>query len=200
MSSESDRRNFDPFRKASRLPPLAPPLEPTVAALFEDSLSRGGHILNLHLTNAHAPRLAKPRRAFTTALRNDCLCPRLDREIAICRAAQIVGCDYEWVQHRPFVIRAGLSEDQADALADWTRHRDLFNPRQIALMTYVDQLCGERGRVTDAVFADMQRHYSPQEIVELTTCATNYYATGLYMKALGLLPDAPHVKTAPGVF
>jgi len=200
MGAKLEEAGFDPHRKASRLPPLPRPLDPIVASLFENTLSRGGDILNLHLTNGQAPRLARARRVFTIALRDECACPRLDREIAICRAALLVDCAYEWGHHLPLVKRAGLSEEQARALADWRGSASLFEPRHQALLAFVDQMCERKGVVEEAAFAELQTHYSPQEIVELANCASTYYATGLYMKALGLIPDEPGRKAAPGSF
>ena len=46
----------------------------------------------------------------------------------------------------------------------------------------------------------MQQHFSPQEIVELTMCATSYYGGGIFMKAMRIQLDEPHKKAAPGKF
>jgi alkylhydroperoxidase family enzyme len=192
--------DFDPHRKVSRLPPLPRPLDPTIVALFEETKARGGDILNLHLTNAHAPRLSKAKRMLTFALRNDCDCPRLYREIAICRAAFLVGCQYEVNHHLPLVELAGLSGEQARGTVERQIRVELFDDKQRALLAYIDQVCENKGVVSDAAFAAMQSHFSSQEIVELTICATSYYASGLFMKALAITPDDPHKRAAPGKF
>ena len=67
--SKSFHSGPDHTRKVSRLPPLPEQLDPLVTELFADTAARGGHTLNLHLVSAHAPRIAKPRRSYTTALR-----------------------------------------------------------------------------------------------------------------------------------
>ncbi len=186
--------------KVSRLPPLPEPLDPLIHELFAETTSRGGSILNLHLTKAHAPKLALAGRPSTRALRNDCVSPRLLREIAIVRMSMLVGCAYELHHHRPLVLQAGLSEAQFDALKDWRQERQLFAAKQQALLAYVDRLGSNKGEVDDATFATMERHFSPQEIVELTLCATHYYASGLFMKAMRIEIDAAHKKAAPGKF
>jgi alkylhydroperoxidase family enzyme len=186
--------------KVSRLPPLPEPLDPIALDLFEDTLARGGHILNLHLTHAHAPKLARARRPYTKALRDECVVPRLLREIAIVRACQFVGCDYEINQHRPMVLAAGLSPEQFDALADWRSRSGLFDERERALLAYLDCLGLNKGEVDDATFAAMERHFSPQEILELTLSFTSYYGSGLFMRAMRIAIDAPEKKGAPGKF
>lgn len=190
----------DPHAKVSRLPPLPKPLDPMVAELFENTRQRGGHILNLHLTTGHAPRLSRAKRPFTYALRNECACPRLYRELAICRTAINVECDYELHHHHPMALQAGLSQAQFHALRDWRAKRELFDARQLAVLAYVDEMTLRKGVVSDAVYAELARHFSPQEIVELSYTATSYYASGLFMKALAIQPDPPHKKAAPGRF
>ena len=186
--------------KVSRLPPLPEPLDPIIQELFADTTSRGGSILNLHLTKAHAPKLALAGRPSTLALRNECVSPRLLREIAIVRMSILVGCAYEHHHHRPMAIQAGLSEAQFKALNDWRPQSHLFDEKQRALLAYVDCLGLNKGEVDDATFAAMEKHFSPQEIVELTLCATTYYGSGLFMKAMLIQIDDPDKIAAPGKF
>lgn len=186
--------------KVSRLPPLPEPLDPIIQELFADTTGRGGSILNLHLTKAHAPKLALAGRPSTRALRSECVSSRLLREIAILRASILVGCAYEEHHHRPLALAAGLNEEQLEAVKDWRPKAHLFGEEQRALLAYVDALGLQRGEVDDATFAGMEKHFSPQEIVELTLCATTYYGSGLFMKAMQIQIDDPHKKAAPGKF
>ncbi|HZS64185.1 MAG TPA: carboxymuconolactone decarboxylase family protein [Xanthobacteraceae bacterium] len=199
MSENRQKHDFKNV-KVSRLPPLPEPLDPVVYELFEDTTSRGGSILNLHLTKAHAPKLSRAGRHTTRALRSECVSSRLLREIAIVRTSILVGCAYEMHHHRPLALQAGLSEGQFEALLDWLPQRHQFNDQQQALLRYVDQLILDKGNVDDATFAGMEKHFSPQEIVELTLCATQYYGSGLFMKAMQIRLDDPHKKAAPGKF
>jgi 4-carboxymuconolactone decarboxylase len=187
--------------KVSRLPPLPEPLDPIITELFEDTAARGGSILNLHLTKAHAPKLQAAGRHITRALRSECDAPRVLREIAILRASILVGCAYEAHHHTTLAAAAGLSQEQVDAVkGEWRSKAHLFDEKQQALLAYVDQLGLNKGDVDDATFAGMERHFSPQEIVELTMCATSYYGGGIFMKAMRIQLDDPHKKAAPGKF
>lgn len=187
--------------KVSRLPPLPEPLDPIVMENFEETTSRGGSILNLHLTKAHAPKLQAAGRHITRALRSECDSPRVLREIAILRASILVGCAYEAHHHSALALAAGLSQEQVDAVkSEWRPKAKLFDDRQQALLAYVDQLGLNKGDVDDATFAGMEKHFSPQEIVELTMCATSYYGGGIFMKAMRIQLDDPHKKAAPGKF
>jgi AhpD family alkylhydroperoxidase len=187
--------------KVSRLPPLPEPLDPIITELFEDTARRGGSILNLHLTKAHAPKLQQAGRHITRALRNECDAPRVLREIAILRASILVGCAYEAHHHTPLAAAAGLTQEQVEAVkGDWRAKADLFDDKQKALLAYVDQLGNNKGDVDDATFAAMEEQFNPQQIVELTMCATSYYGGGMFMKAMRIRIDDPHKVAAPGKF
>jgi 4-carboxymuconolactone decarboxylase len=190
----------DPHVKVSRLPALPKPLDPVVAELFENTRQRGGHILNLHKVSGHAPRLTRAKRPCTYALRNDCDCPRIYRELAICRTAINVECDYELHHHHPLALQAGMSEAQFEALRDWRGAPENFDEKSRAVLAFVDEMTLCKGAVTDATFSALAKHFSPQEIVELSYNATSYYASGLFMKALAIEPDEEGKKAAPGKF
>lgn len=190
----------NPHVKVSRLPPLPHPLDPIVAELFENTRKRGGHILNLHKVTGHAPKLTSAKRPFTYALRNDCDVPRLYRELAICRTAINVECDYELHHHHPLALQAGLTQAQFNALRQWQAKPELFDAKQKAVLSFVDEMTLNKGQVSESTFKLLADHFSPQEIIEIAYNSTSYYASGLFMKALAIEPDEPHKKAAPGKF
>ena len=190
----------NPHVKVSRLPPLPHPLDPIVAELFENTRKRGGHILNLHKVTGHAPKLTSAKRPFTYALRNDCDVPRLYRELAICRTAINVECDYELHHHHPLALQAGLTQAQFNALRQWQAKPELFDAKQKAVLSFVDEMTLNKGQVRESTFKLLADHFSPQEIIEIAYNSTSYYASGLFMKALAIEPDEPHKKAAPGKF
>ena len=190
----------NPHVKVSRLPPLPHPLDPIVAELFENTRKRGGHILNLHKVTGHAPKLTSAKRPFTYALRNDCDVPRLYRELAICRTAINVECDYELHHHHPLALQAGLTQAQFNALRQWQAKPELFDAKQKAVLSFVDEMTLNKGQVSESTFKLLADHFLPQEIIEIAYNSTSYYASGLFMKALAIEPDEPHKKAAPGKF
>jgi AhpD family alkylhydroperoxidase len=173
-----------PNAPVSRLPQIEdPPADPDAREFFADTRQRGGQVINLHLTLAHAPKIAKGRRALAAALRYEAVSPRALRELAIVRTAQIVGGDYELNQHIPMALKAGLTPEQLDSVANW-QSSNLFDDRQRALLAYVEAMCTNKGNVDDKTYADFARFFTPKEIVELTVTIGNYYGTGLIVKAL----------------
>jgi alkylhydroperoxidase family enzyme len=61
----------------------------------------------------------------------------------------------------------GYTEEEVQALereADW----DLFDPAMKAALVYAERMNRDAHRVTDQVFAEMRKHYSDPEILEIT--------------------------------
>jgi alkylhydroperoxidase family enzyme len=178
-------------QRVSRLPPLPESSDPALREFFNDTLRRGGQVINLH-----APKMALARRATANAIRLDAVTPRLLRELAIVRIAQIVGSEYELNQHIPMALAAGLTRAQLDALENW-RNSELFDERQRAMLAYVEQVAGG-GEVDDATFDALARVFTPQEVVELTVTVASYYGTALIIKALRIEVETDGRRTAPG--
>jgi AhpD family alkylhydroperoxidase len=185
-----------PTGPVSRLPPLPdPPTDPVVREMFDDTRRRGGKVINLHLTLAHAPAIMQARRALANALRYDAATPRALRELAIVRTAQIAGGDYELNQHLPMALAAGLTQPQVDEIATW-RASKLFDDKQRALLAYVEAVA-HGGDVDDATYDAFARFFTPQEIVELTTIVVTYYGGALFARALRIAIDDTGRRTAP---
>ena len=195
---QHDDENY--HRQISRLPPLPSPLDLICQKLFDETRARGGHVLNLHVATAHAPRLVETKRPFSMSLRNDCEAPRALRELAILRTGMMLDCPYELDHHVPLALKAGVTQVQIDALKDWTKSRDLYDARQRALLAYLDEMFGNSGNVSDATFTEMSRQFSPREIVELIYNATTYYGTAMVIKSLRIQNDETHVRATPGKF
>lgn len=200
MSTRQDSNNYAHTRKVSRLPALPEDLDPVLKENFDNILGRGGQIINLHRVTGHAPALARTRGGFIWSLRDGCQVSRQLRELAIVRVAHLTQCSYELDHHVPLAIRAGLSSEQVEALADWRGKEHLFDPPQLSLLAYVEAMFESNGSVDDATFQALADNFTPREIVEITMCATTYYANAFYVKALGIELDGPDAKSAPGRF
>ena len=174
--------NISARGKVSRLPPLPDPLPPDVQSLFAERLARMGRLLNIHSVFGHAPKISRASAQMAFALRNETLVPRLYVEIAIVRAAQNAQGHYELQQHEPMLLAEGFAREKLAALKDWKGSK-LFDDRECALLAYTDETC-DLGNVSDATFAAMTKHFTPQEITELSFAIGTYYGTALVMNAL----------------
>src|SRR5664279_4257546 len=104
------------------------------------------------------------------------------------RTAQISGSHYELAQHLPIARACGFTQAQLDGLDKW-QQPGLFPDKERALLAYIDQVVGKNGEVDDAVFAELSRHFTPRDIVELTITSTQYVTTGLLTRSLRIKPE-----------
>jgi alkylhydroperoxidase family enzyme len=159
-------------------------IDPDVQATFRDLRARGTAPLNLHRIYANAPKLARAQSALAKALRADAQVPRRDRELIILRATQLAHGDYQHHEHIPIAMSCGISAAQIEALPKW-RDSKLFNERERAILAFADGMVSVEG-VDDATFAEMKRHFSPREIVEIAMNAGFYSGSSQVSRALGV--------------
>jgi alkylhydroperoxidase family enzyme len=120
--------------------------------------------------------------SMAMGLRYDTATPRLFIELAIVRAGQNARGIYELQQHKPMLLAEGYSLKKYNALAKW-RTSKLFDDKERAVLAYTDQV-SKFGDVKDKVFKALERHFSAQQIMELTFAIGSYYGTALIMNAL----------------
>ena len=67
---------------------------------------------------------------------------------------------------------SGMTKSQAVAALRDKLSKGEFNPREAAAISLVDRIVGDPHSVDDAVFADLLKHFSDEEIIELV-CASS---------------------------
>jgi alkylhydroperoxidase family enzyme len=180
----------------SRLPALPDPSDPYLKEMFAKVRAKGGQPLNIHLVQGFAPKLARARLDMAYALRYDVVTPALLREVAILRIGQILNSEYELDQHVPLAKACGVTDAQIAALPNW-RASALFDEKQRALLGYTEAVALHGGEVDDATYAAFAKHFSPQEIVEITITIITYYGTGQLTKALKVKVETNGARSAP---
>ena len=100
------------------------------------------------------------------------------RELGQMRAGFARGSQFVFSQHCKAGRNAGISEEQIEAIPNWTVS-DLFSEEERAVLAYTDDLVLQGGRVSDGVFAQMKKHFSDAAILEFTyvTCMYDMHAT-----------------------
>jgi len=169
--------------------------DPDLKAMFDNARKRGGQVINLSLIRGNAPKLARAASAMAYAIRFDTKTPRSLVELAILRTAHLWAGDYELNQHRPMMRACGYTPQQIEAVGNW-RASTLFDERQRALLAYVDQAA--RGDVDDATFAEFEKFFDAQEIVEITITVDTYVGTALFTRALRIKIEDDGRLTAIG--
>ena len=164
------------------------------AAKFEPALQKRldelwGKPVNLYHALGNHPALTAAWTEFANAIRHDSRTPRALREIMILRTAQIAHSEYEWAHHLRMARKAEVGEAKIAALAGWRTSAEFDAKERAALaLTEAVMACN----VTDAVHAEVKRHFSDAEFVELSLTA------GFYAMVSRML-DAMRVELDPDV-
>ena len=139
---------------------------PDVKEIYDRIEKNGARIINLYKSLAHNPRVLRNHLQLgNTLLSKTKLSPKL-REMAILRIAKLTGSEYEWAQHYPVSLEAGLSKAQADAVSSW-KDSTLFSDEECAVLRYTDEV-SQQVKVADDTFATLKKYLDEQCILELT--------------------------------
>lgn len=161
--------------------------DPAIKPSFDRVRAKGSEPLNIHRLLAVSPKLYAANQGMAQSLRYDCSVSRDLVELAILRACINQGGEYEVLQHLSMAQAAGLSAEQVEATRDWKASK-LFSDKQRALLAYVDALPDRKG-VDQATFDEMAKHFSAQEMLELTVTACFYTSAAMMTNAFDLQPE-----------
>lgn len=88
-------------------------------------------------------------------------------ELLKIRASQINGCAFCIAMHVAAARRLGVTDDKMHLLCAW-REASLYTPRERAALAWTEALTRlTDGTVTDALYADVRKHFSEKEVVDL---------------------------------
>jgi len=90
----------------------------------------------------------------------------------------------------------GLTEDLV-AMIDEGFEESALSPRHKALIRFADAFLVDPGSLGDDVRADMQRYFTPPEIVEVTSCLALCMGFSKIAIVLGQAPEAMPTMIVP---
>lgn len=168
----------------NRLPLLQidEPSHQTLTRIFTAARAAQGMVPDLYRTLGHAPEMLEAWTAMAWPLRSQPKTPRALRELIIMRVAQLTGAAYEWAHHMPMALGAGVSREKLLALSSGPYAKE-FTEQESATLEYAENVLAD-GRVDDAVFDRLRRHFAPGEIVEITLTASFYANVARVLLAL----------------
>ena len=153
-----------------------------------------GTPVNLYRALGNHPALTAAWTEFANAIRHDSKTPRALRELMILRTAQIAHSEYEWAHHLRMARKAGVSEAKITALPDWRDSKEFDAKERAAIaLTEAVMACN----VTDAVHADVKRHFSDAEFVELSLTASFYAMVSRMLDSMRVEMDTDVRDHAP---
>jgi len=150
--------------------------------------ARGGRLINIYRLMLHSPALANAWFDLNQAVRYGTQIDGQSRELAVIRVAILNDVEYVQRAHGPaYALKEGLTPEQVTAVGNW-RDSNLFSEQQRALLAYTDAMTREID-VADAVFAELRKHFSERQVVELTMLIGAYNMLTRFLKALKVDPE-----------
>ena len=176
----------------ARIPPLADDdrddsLRDLLSALRP---SPDGPELNIFSTLARHPELFKAWLPFGGYLLVNGELPARDREVLTLRTALNCRSDYEWGQHIPIALTAGLTEDEIAQVAAgpdvpaWT-------PFDAALLRAADELHAD-SCISETTWKVLTSRYDDRQVIEVCMLVGQYHLVAYALNSLG-------VQREPGV-
>ena len=145
--------------------------DPQQAVLFEHCEKMLGRVANAIRVAAHAPKIAQPLLGFMIPTLREEVTGALSiniKVLAILKTSMLNGCAY-CVGHNTALGRAvGFSDDQISALEDGYQESDLFTPTEKAAIAWAECLTLKTYREKPEIMAELKRHFSNEQIVEIT--------------------------------
>jgi alkylhydroperoxidase family enzyme len=145
---------------------------------------------NIFTTLGRHPRLFRAWLRYSAHLMPFGSLPRRDTELVVLRVAWQCRSPYQWQQHVPFALRAGLTAREVTGVTEgppW----DAFTERQRALLATSDEVLALRS-ISDATWSAVRAGLSDREAIELCLLVGHYQGLATTIGALGI-----QVESAP---
>ena len=118
------------------------------------------------------------------------------RELIKIRASQINGCAFCLIMHTQDARKLGESDDRMHLLDAW-REAPVFTPRERAALAWTEALTlVSKTRVPDDVYAEVRRHFSEKEIIDLTAAVVAINSWNRVAIAFRTPPQVASAKAA----
>ena len=126
---------------------------------------------------AHNPRFLLPYLATSVFSVGSVRLPEETRALAMSLVAELNGCAWCVDFGRALHGRTAEARARLARVRDYANQPELYTPAERAALAYAEAVTQVGGRVTDEQFAELRRHYSEREIVELTAAVAieNFY-------------------------
>ncbi len=168
-----------------RIPPLEPPYEQEVESMLSKWMTSGAaEPLKLFRTLAHNMELAGRMRPLGAGIlgRTSKIDPR-EREIVINRTCARCRGEYEWGVHVVvFGKTLGIPQETLEATATKDSTDPLWSDRERLLVRLVDEL-HDTAQVSDALWADLARHWTIPQLLELLVTVGWYHTISFVANA-----------------
>ena len=148
------------------LPPLND-AEPEVQRLFDAFMRERGNVPNLFRAASLRPPIVLTLFAHLRAVTGPGEVPVLLKELLTVRVSQLNSCAYCLASHTALSRKHGATDAQLSSVE--SAAFDGFEPAWRAAFAFADAMTPTRGDVTDEIYAELARWWTPPQIVEITS-------------------------------
>jgi len=174
-------------------PPVIAPLTHDQAAadvqpIFERLTKAFGNMPAFFATMARSPEALTHFMPLYGAVINKGLVEAKYKELAYLKTALINGCEYCFRAHSASAKKNGVTEEQIKNLAFYQRSA-AFDTKEKATLLYAERVTRGASGIREGALHELKKHYSDDQIVELTLaiCIANF--TNRFNDALMITPD-----------
>lgn len=155
----------------------------------EPGITASGAPGNYEAVLAHSPDILEHFvRGFYIKQTKKRKLPLRYMELAITRTGWACGCRWMFSEHSKILRGLGYAEETIAAIPNWQIH-DGFDAVERAVLAYADCIALDHGRTPDGLFADLQKHFDEEQLVELTYIASMFMMNAGMIRALKLEHD-----------
>ena len=137
-----------------------------VRPIYERYAREYGPFLNQVRVFAHRPAALKHIMGLLLELHDDAILSKRYLEIALVVVSTINRCEYCIAHHAPRALEHGLSAAAIDDILG--EAPDGFDELDRLVRDYAVQVTNDFNRMRDGVFTELKKHFSEEQIVELT--------------------------------
>lgn len=141
-----------------------------------------GHAFNIFSTMAYQPDVLGGCTQINNGIREDL--PEKFRELAYFKSSQVNGCAYCSHYHKQAAEKAGVSDKQLAAIANYASC-DAFDDQEKAVLAYAEQLTS-KADVDDATVARVKEFLNDTQLVTLAATVALANFTNRFNHGLGV--------------
>ncbi len=139
---------------------------PDVHKLFDAFMRERGNVPNLFRAASLRPPIVLTLFAHLRAVTGPGEVPVLLKELLTVRVSQLNACEYCLASHTALSRKHGATDQQIASLS--AGQFEDFAPGWRAALSYADAMTPTNGDVTDDIYSELARWWTPPQIVEIT--------------------------------
>jgi 4-carboxymuconolactone decarboxylase len=164
---------------------------------FFTKLENNSRVLNVQKMVANSPGSVREFTRLGNALLMKAKLSPYFRELVIIRISFLIGSRYEWAQHVPIALSAGVTKAQLEEINGW-RKSSVFSEEDRVILKFTDEVIQEH-QPSDATFNLAAKFLDSESLVELTLSIGYWSMVGKFLRTFqveieeSLLQDIGHL-------